>query len=74
MSPPRVRIVSGEENFGDTHHLAQQNDVLATDEEKTDPLFGENVMVVYPFDSILQNQIGCKAGGGCTTARKNANI
>lgn len=55
MSPPRVRIVSGEESFGDTHHLAQQNDVLATDEEKTDPLFGENVLVVYPFDSILQN-------------------
>jgi len=36
-------------------HLAQQNDVLATDEEKTDPLFGENVLVVYPFDSVLQN-------------------
>jgi hypothetical protein len=54
LIPPRIRVVKNE----GTHDFAEQNDVLTADEEETDPLFGEHVLVVNPLDRIFQDQIG----------------
>ena len=51
-----------------TYDLSEQDNVLAADEEQTDPLFRKHLLVIYPLDRIFQNQIGCKAGSGRTQA------
>jgi hypothetical protein len=60
----------GRAGLFDTHDLAEQDNILTTDEEETDPLFREHVLVVYPLDRIFQNQIGYRPGEGGSGERK----
>ena len=53
---------AGGGDFCCTHDLSEQNDILTADEEETDPLFGEQVLMVYPLDRVFQNQIGYTTG------------
>ena len=51
-----------------THDFAEEDDVLAADEEEARAALCDRVSVVYPFDGVLEDEVGC-ASGGTRTAR-----